>query len=573
MLVLDTARELPTTGRIWGTGGWFNPAQREALDWLTLGGLCGWNVQLAHPDELEASESLRVPANWMVVTGDPDKISARTVAALRRVVETQAVSIVVRSGVSGSAVAEVASVSREPDEISGRSLDWTGPGAGRSWQCRGELSASLVRTSTRARVWATLDGAPIVVATNRGPGTIVTLGFHPSEARDAEGVVTSLLRHLLVSASTVPVAWLDLESTMVLRMDDPGSCEQAYREEGFCTKLGEADWSRLGSELKERDARLSIGYVSGWVDDGQADRGQLKVSGRRPPRVPGSVFPSPRVRYEVLQGSHRGAVVDYESEYSGIRSLESDGRASVELHGYTHVHPDAQAWACAEDRYEAVAWYRELGRAAAASIVSRPQSEHPLVLGREGLRRFFGTDPTTLICPGDEWTNEVLELALDLGLRLVSSYYLALRIQDRFCWATHVCAPYLDEPDVSWLDSGLPVIGYFHDFDVVRNGVEWLPRCLDSWHAVGVRRLIDFRGLAAALSIRLRTSTTGGTVSLDVDRLSDERLDRPIRILFRTQDGSVPSSLTVNMAAEQMELPVFLKPHGVGRITLPARRS
>jgi hypothetical protein len=167
------------------------------------------------------------------------------------------------------------------------------------------------------------------------------------------------------------------------------------------------------------------------------------------------------------------------------------------------MHPDATAWAKAPDRYQAVGWYRELGPRTLPVLSRLPPEQHPLSLGASAVERYFGARPTTLICPGDEWTNEALEHALDLGLSLVSSYYLAVRHGDRFCWTQHVCAPYLDEPDCAWFDSGLPVVGYFHDREPSVEGPGWLAHCLDRWIVCGARRFILFRDLAYLLSLTL----------------------------------------------------------------------
>src|SRR5205823_3751794 len=141
------------------------------------------------------------------------------------------------------------------------------------------------------------------------------------------------------------------------------------------------------------------------------------------------------------------------------------------------------AWAQAPDRYEEGSWYRELGRPAAATLAAVPAAEHPLALASAALQHHFGVRPTTLICPGDQWTDAALERALDLGLDLVSSYYLALRDRDRFCWCTHVCAPYLDGPDGTWFAAGLPVVGYFHDREPALEGISWIGNWLNRWQA------------------------------------------------------------------------------------------
>src|SRR5262249_43938800 len=44
VLVVASATELPSAQRVWGTGGWLPPEQREALDWLTLARFLGWGV-------------------------------------------------------------------------------------------------------------------------------------------------------------------------------------------------------------------------------------------------------------------------------------------------------------------------------------------------------------------------------------------------------------------------------------------------------------------------------------------------------------------------------------------------
>src|SRR5207245_11759357 len=139
----------------------------------------------------------------------------------------------------------------------------------------------------------------------------------------------------------------------------------------------------------------------------------------------------------------------------------------------------------ASDRCEAEAWFRELGRSATDAIARRKPEEHPLRLGMAALEQCFGTPPTTLVPPGDEFTDSTLKIALELGLSLVESYYLALREGDRFCWCQHVCAPYLDQADKVWFASGLPVVGYFHDYEPSVEGIGWMAACLDGWEKAG----------------------------------------------------------------------------------------
>jgi hypothetical protein len=201
-----------------------------------------------------------------------------------------------------------------------------------------------------------------------------------------------------------------------------------------------------------------------------------------------------------------------------VQALRTAGAGDAELHGYTHLHPDLEAWVRAPDRYANLDWYRELGRGAAAAIAARPREEHPLALGLDAHRRRLGTRPTTLICPGDEWTNEVIEEAARLGFDLVSCYHLALRHGDSLFWTPHVHAPPLDAAAGDWLASGLPAVACFHDRDLVVRGTHWLGECLDAWAAAEARRLIDFRELAALLACRVELAADGpGAPTLTVE--------------------------------------------------------
>src|SRR5262249_8331846 len=157
------------------------------------------------------------------------------------------------------------------------------------------LEMDRLELSSDTAAWATLDDAPTIVARRVGRGTVATLGFHPSEARDADGTVTALLRHVLIRGAGAPVAWHDLAGPLIVRMDDTGGAQNVPLESWTYPKLGEPAWAHVGAELARRKGRVSIGYVPGWVDDGDPARGTLQISGQRVERVPGRVHPSPLV--------------------------------------------------------------------------------------------------------------------------------------------------------------------------------------------------------------------------------------------------------------------------------------
>jgi hypothetical protein len=571
MDLLASEEEVPERRRVWGTGGWLPPEQREALDWLTLARLSGWPVSIYRAGRARLPSGIEHERRWIVVAADPDALDEQTVDLLAEAVAHEPILVVSRAGRQGGGLSRLSGTPRTPRNLSGRSLCWTGPGIQKRWHCRKDLEACPLEIGDGGNIWVTLDGVPIVVARQMGHGMMVTVGFHPSEARDRDGAVTALLKHLLIFGAQAPVAWFDTGSSLVLRMDDPGGSQNIFSRSWCYPKLTESKWRDIGEDLGKRQGRLSVGYVTGWVDDGDPLRGTLTVSGNAVERLPGGVYFSPLVQYRDRSGHAPGREYDGSAEFRGIQALRAAGVADVELHGFTHMHPDTRAWAQAPDRFETwphTTWFRELGRDAQTIIDARPEHEHPLSRAMRAFREFYDTHPTTLIPPGDQWTDSVLERALDLGLAFVSGYYLALRHQDRYVWVQHVCAPYLDAPDSAWFDTGLPVIGYFHDIEPSTQGVEWLRRSLDAWQAAGARRLLDFRELAGIVCRRLRLGVPSGQPHLEVTDDHAPALVRPADVWVRFPQTPVPSSLSVSLDGHKTYVSVETCDDNCGRITL-----
>ena len=568
MIVVPSENELPIGERIWGTGGWIPPGQREALDWITLSKLHGWGVDIFRQTDSGFERLLSDYSRWIVISCDPDSLREEFVSLLASYLETTPILVVARPGVPEGNFSGLAGANRGLENITGNVLSWVGPGPGRSWQCRNPVRACSLKFTKESEIWATLDGKPIILARRIGQGVVATMAQHPSEARDQDGAMSAISKQFLIWGAQAPVAWFDHEGSFILRMDDPGSAESVHHRRHVTPKLGISEWTSIGEDLRRRNARMSIGYVSGWVDDGDTGRGTLSVAGKLVHRLPGRVHPSPLVKYRFLDEDPSASLWDYEAEYLGIQSLRAAGMAEVELHGHTHMHPDSTSWLKAPNRYESEEWYRELGTPAKEVIASRPAEKHPLALGIDSLQKYFGIYPTSLICPGDQWTNDILERALDLGLNLISSYYLAVRDGNRFCWTQHVCAPYLDEPKGAWFDAGLPVIGCFHDFDISRNGVEWLCKLLERWQDAGASRLIDLRELATMVSRTLYLKEHDGGTTLEVESDSAPEPVRPLSIHIRAGNGRIPHEITVSIGNRSIVNKVQSLGNGIGRIFL-----
>ena len=556
-------------GNILGTSGWFPPEEREVVDWMTLIRFMGWNVEIVSPSKFEKGIIEDQNVKWVILTGIAEGYDTRFMRDLLFILQSKPILFISQAAVSKSSFANLIGVFTTDTNIDGQELQWVGKGVQKSWKCHTVIQLGAIQFATGHTVICKLDGYPVITSQKIGNAKIISIGFHSSAARDLDGVFTALLKHLLIYESLTPVAWYKWDNTVILRMDDPGSLEVVYNEAYQNTKLAEEDWCIIGEELKKRKARMSLGYVSGWVDDGNTERGELRVAGETPARIRGAVYPSPKVRYEKKNNINSNIVYNYESEFKGVQNLRKEGLVEVELHGYTHLHPDRQKWAEAKDRYSNTFWYREFGETAVAFFKSLPVLEQPFYLGINTLKEYFNIAPSTLICPGDEFTNHVLEQVLESELLMVSSYYLAIKIGKQLCWAQHICAPYLNEADAKWFKSELPVVGYFHDFDISINGVSWFSDCLNKWEEAGAVYLKDFREVAGPLSNFLSLYSINGDFELSVVPNNNFDFITPTRIGLFFPEGA-PNKVRVKICDNEKMITIDKHANLEISVTIPS---
>jgi hypothetical protein len=543
-VLLLCPRDAFPRGAVWGSDDGVRPDCVDALDWLTLCRLIGWSV------EVRAAALLK----------STDLIGRQVVIQLAGDLQPPAFDpeqqvLVVRPA--------------RGTPLDGRFLAWTGPGPAQVWTLAAALPAHALAARPEDEVWATLDGAPTIIARRHGRRIDALVGLDASAARRVVGAASAVLKRLLAFGAPAPVAWLDFKGALVLRMDDPGASANVHLRPWSYAKLREGQWREIARDLSLRGGRMTIGYTPGWVDDGDPSRGDLVVAGQVVDRVPGEIHPSPLVRYVDRAGNAPGTINDHESEFRGIQAFRAAGVGDVELHGHTHLYPDAASWACASDRYVEVGWYRELGFEAAAALAARPAGQHPLALGVASLRHHFAITPTTLICPGHAWTPATLERALALDFELVATDGLAVRDRGRFCWCCGVSTSYLDAPAASHFDAELPVVAYFHDREPAVFGTSWVRDRIDEWRAAGARRLIDLRELAAALALHPRLEWSSGAWQLRVERRRPVGLPRPLELMLRFP-GTPPDELAAVMPGSISRLRVQSLGGGLARTVLPA---
>jgi hypothetical protein len=82
MTLIASCEELQPSARVWGTGGWLPPEDREALDWLMLAHLLGWKVEIAYAED-EPRSSDFAGSHVAVVGCDPDSLHPAWVQYIR----------------------------------------------------------------------------------------------------------------------------------------------------------------------------------------------------------------------------------------------------------------------------------------------------------------------------------------------------------------------------------------------------------------------------------------------------------------------------------------------------------
>lgn len=317
----------------------------------------------------------------------------------------------------------------------------------------GRLTALGVPFRVRADVPARPTGLVVVPDPEAddvgGPAALT--GAPPDTA---EETLQLLAQHL--GAVVVP----DQRGVLVLRLDDPGAAVKRHLS-GWAHDAADArTWAALWSAV-EGFGRVSVFCCPGYVS---AD---------------GTVVDS------------RGVLAE---EWAAIDDGVARGLAELECHGYTHMHPDVSAWVAAPDRFDNVAWYRELWPPNVAVEPSVQAQSGRLALWQAAT----GRPGTALVAPGEAWGLNTIAAARRQGFRVFNSWAVCFLQGPMPVWTLGVGSPYLDEPGPDWFSDGLPQVGYWHDRDMVVNGPGWVADRLAAWRDCGARRAWSFADLARA---------------------------------------------------------------------------
>jgi hypothetical protein len=568
-LLLTTEDQLPERAPVWGTGGWLPPEQREALDWLTLLRFMGWEVAVTYPAEFDSVARSGRKVKWLVIAMPPDQLPPEVRISVRKWLEREAILLIAHAGTAADGLAAAMGIRSIAEHARGQELEWKGTHHNWRWRCRNEVCLGTLQCEETPELSVTLDGQTIIRGKRTGPGMMVFMGFHPGEARDQDAVLTSVLRHVLLHGSPAPATALCWQGMLALRMDDPGSAELVHHDiYADCRKLDSRGWSQVGQVLADHKARLTVGYVPGWVDDGNADASELWVQGQPVCRKAGSVHPSPLVLYRRQVTDDITVVYDYQAEHAALLGLQEQGVVELAAHGFTHMDPRLQAWLHAADAHTHPKWYREFSPDAMRFLQDIPESMRPLSRSLDWIQLHFCHRPRVVIFPGEVFTTESVAAALNLDLQLVSSYYLALRHDRHFCWVQHVCAPYLDRADPAWFDAGLPVVACFHDWDISREGIDWLGRCLEQWTRAGATALIDLDDVVGRLGLRLSLDLDQERPRLTVHGTLPWNPEIPVEVELHFPGKPLPTELDIVTDGCSRRVQVLPAEAGTGRAVL-----
>ena len=142
LVVVASDTELPVDLSVWGTGGWMPPDQREALDWLTLARLFGWDVTVRRQHNSGLDAELPTGCRWVVVACDPETLRTDLVSQLAARLAKEPLVVITRASGSDTPLSGLSGVGQRAENAAGRSLIWSGPGPERAWKCRTGFSVA-----------------------------------------------------------------------------------------------------------------------------------------------------------------------------------------------------------------------------------------------------------------------------------------------------------------------------------------------------------------------------------------------------------------------------------------------
>jgi hypothetical protein len=383
-------------------------------------------------------------------------------------------------------------------------------------------SYQRVSTFPEAELLAVIKGTshPAIVKYQYGKGVNYYIALQADSFLDTCTSLHRIVRECIRKNSGYGMASVNMEQTMVLRMDDPGTCERVYLKGYDTTILGQEDWETIFALLKRYHAALSVMYIPLWVDDGNRANGRLFISGQEvTERQGGTSYPSKDVVFLKNNRNKTTVTYDYPREFLALQEGGQSGQIEIESHGLTHLDPHLQQWAQARDRYANMNWYHEFRHVQENQDCSEHEQTHSMQASAHTIQALFGTSPTVITPSGHEQSCNSEEIAHHNGYKLFSSAYHAFWKNGMIIRNNKIRSIFFEEiaPNSSFVKAGYPVVGVFHDYDLVKRGIGWLETTLTGWQQQGITRFMTLRELAGYLCASLTAYQEGDALYVEVD--------------------------------------------------------
>ncbi|MCS7312590.1 MAG: polysaccharide deacetylase family protein, partial [Acidobacteria bacterium] len=302
-----------------------------------------------------------------------------------------------------------------------------------------------------------------------------------------------------------------LRHTAVLRMDDPQTSSKIWNTEApppYPTRypgLTAAEWAEIGRLVGVHQARLSVMYVSGFVDDGDGQAGTLYLQGRPiSDRTCGRIYDVRDVTYRLAD-----RVYDFPAEFQALRDLVARDIVDIESHGYIHTTPFLQDWCRDPQRSRHFLWISEFFDLYRQRPVPTATQQAHLQASIDRIRRWFGRAPVAFSPPMHAYDEATPVIAQQLGLAVMHAQTLfdltrtpILETARLMVHWAHL--PYVEDPDLN--ESGYPIVIGLHEWDLRTHvpPIRWIHHQIVFFQQRGYRRIISFRELAGYLGARVQ---------------------------------------------------------------------
>lgn len=341
---------------------------------------------------------------------------------------------------------------------------------------------------------------PLAWSYQYGKGTNYYFALRGDLFLDKFNEMHRLVRAGIEANSGYGMISVDLDNTMVIRLDDPGACSTDYIDNRYV--LEEDDWEKISRILDDRKLSLSVVYTPGWVDDGDAETGTLYVGGEKIlERKAGATYDSRLVKYiptELEKGKY-----DHVSEFRGLKRLVEKGIVDVHSHGLTHLDSDYVSWSEAKNRNKDTRWYHEFYRVKIGKEVNKDKQLYSMKVSRSQIKDLFGIAPFAFIPSGHRNSPNSDILSYACGYILFSSDFTGILKENVAIrnWKIPSLFLFLKDSSNFASKSGYPFIGVIHDFELKQHGIDSLYHVIRAWESKGIKRFISLKELAVNLCL------------------------------------------------------------------------